>query len=75
MAEEACQAQGECEPGWLCLQRDGFDATRGRCYEACDPATQDGICGGPCDAMADHGYANGFGTAIEDIGFCYFQGG
>ena len=73
--EAICAGQGDCGPGYLCLQRTGFDSTRGRCYQACDPETQDGICGGPCDAMADHGYTNGFGTPIEDIGFCYFLGG
>jgi len=69
--ESGCDVPNDCQPGYACLARQEFrDAGERRCYQVCDPATQDGICGGPCDAFSAQGY-----PGIDDVGFCYFLGG
>lgn len=68
--EDVCDAPNACQPGLICVTRQFPGAPRTACYVACDPATEDGICGGPCDPMSLHGY-----DGREDVGFCYFLGG
>ena len=73
LEESACAEAGACLPGYLCVQRSTEQSPS--CYQACNPDTDDGICGGPCDAMSEHGYQNGSGNPVADVGFCYFLGG
>lgn len=68
--EMPCNDTRDCVRGHLCLTRPGTE-TRS-CLRVCDPRADDGACEGRCEQMGVHGFENGAGHDIEDIGLCIF---